>query len=270
MKSYSIHDLKSGMIANQTICDSRGIILIARGVTLTESYINRLHNFKIQKVMIQKETDFLPPPTVIPPVVQQTMDTLTILFKNLSADKIMDVHQNSFKIEQVIYSILEKPAVQAFLEIDPQKEILFNHSLRTTIIAIHMGLLQGYDYLNLEYLGMCALMHDCGMGQEFIEENTDHAFLGFEKLRNNLDMDMIISLVCLQHHEYYDGSGPLSFRKVQITEFARLIAIADHYDRLIMKNNTPRQAIFKIVGGSGTLFDPAMVKLFESIIYHNE
>lgn len=267
MKSYSLNDLKPGMIANQTICDSRGIILIARGITLTESYINRLHNFKIHRVMIQEEADFSPLSSTIPPVVQQTMDTLTKLFKNLTADKIMDVQKNAFKIEQVIYSILEKPAVQAFLEIDPQTEFLFRHSLRTTIIALHMGLLQGYDYLNLEYLGMCALMHDCGMGQDFIEENTAHALLGFEKLRNNLDIDMIISLVCLQHHECYDGSGPFSFRKVQITEFARLIAVADHYDRLLMKNNTPRQAIFKIVDNAGTLFDPSMVRLFESTIH---
>ena len=267
MKSYSLHDLKPGMIANQTICDSRGIILIARGIPLTESYINRLHNFKVHRVMIQEELDVLPAPSKIPPLVQQTMDTLTCLFNYLAEDKIMDVHKNSFKIEQIIYSILEKSTVQAFLEIDPQKDFLFRHSLRTTITTLHMGLLEGYDYLNLEYLGMCALMHDCGMGQEFIEENTDHAFLGFEKLRNNLDIDMIISLVCLQHHECYDGSGPLSFRKVQITEFARLIAIADHYDRLIMKNNTPRQAIFKIVSGSGTLFDPTMIKLFEAAIH---
>jgi HD-GYP domain-containing protein (c-di-GMP phosphodiesterase class II) len=266
MKSYSIQDLKPGMIANQTICDSRGIILIARGVTLTESYINRLHNFKIHKVMIQEEIDSSPLPTIISPAVRKTMDTLTTLFKNLAANKIINVQDNAFKIEQVLYSVLEKPTVQAFLEIDPQKDFLFHHSLRTTIIALHMGLLQGYDYLNLEYLAMCALMHDCGMGQDFIEENTDHAFLGFEKLRNNLDIDMIISLVCLQHHECYDGSGPLSFRKVQITEFARLIAIADHYDRLIMKNNSPRQAIFKIVGSSGTLFDPSMIKLFEATI----
>jgi len=267
MKSYALNDLKPGMIANQTLCDSRGTILIARGVTLTESYINRLHNFKIRRVMIQEEVDFSPPSSTILHVKQQTMDTLTILFKHLTEDKIMNVQKNAFKIEQVIYSILEKPIVQTFLEIDPQKDFLFRHSLRTTILSLNMGLLQGYDYLNLEYLGMCALMHDCGMGQDFIEEDTDHAFLGFEKLRNNLDMDMIISLVCLQHHECYDGSGPLSFRKVQITEFARLIALTDHYDRLIMKNNTPRQAIFKIVGCSGTLFDPYMVKLFESIIH---
>ncbi len=266
MKSYSLHELQPGMIASQTICDSRGIILIGRGITLTESYINRLHNFKIHKIMIQEDADFSPPFNALPPIVQKTADTLTLLFKNLAEDKIINVQKNACKIEQIIYSILEKPAIQAFLEIDSQKIRLFHHSLRTTIIALDMGLIEGYDYLNLEYLGMCALIHDCGMGEDFMEENTDHTFHGFKKLRNNLDIDMIISLVCLQHHECYDGSGPLSFRRMQITEFARLIAVADHYDRLIMRNNTPRQAIFKIVGNSGTLFDPHMVQLFESTI----
>jgi len=266
MNSFPLHDVKPGMIASETIYDSRGLILIARGITLTESYINRLRNFKIDNIFIQ-DGDYSPPHSTISPVAQRTMATLTSLFKDLAVDKIIDVQQDAFKIEQVFYSILEKPTVQTFLEIDPQQDFLFHHSLRTTIIALHMGLLHGYDYLNLEYLGMCALIHDCGMGQYFIEENTDHAFLGFNKVRLNLDMDMIISLVCLQHHECYDGSGPLSFRKMQITEFARLITIADHYDRLIIKSNSPRQAIFKIVGNSGTLFDPYMVKLFESTIH---
>jgi len=266
MKSYSLDDLQPGMITNQTICDSGGLILIARGIPLTQSYINRLRKFKVHSIMIQENADFTPPSDARPPIVQKTIDTLTLLFKQLAEDKVINVQKNAFKIEQIIYSILEKPTIQSFLEIDSQHTFLFRHSLRTTIIALDMGLAQGYDYLNLEYLGMCALIHDCGMGKDYIEEDTNHTVLGFKKLRNNLDIDMIISLVCLQHHECYDGSGPLSFRRMQITEFARLIAVADHYDRLIMKNNTPRQAIFKIVGNGGTLFDPHMVQLFESTI----
>lgn len=264
MKPIAVSELQAGMIANQTICDSRGTILIARGVVLTESYIRRLQNFRISNVMVQEEEDSLPISHALSPVAQQAIGTLNILFKSLMDDQIINVKKNSFKLEQVIYSVLEKPPVQTFLEIDAQQDFLFQHSLRTTVIALNMGLAQEYDYLNLEYLGMCALMHDCGMGQNYLEDDTNHAVLGFEKLRANLDMDMIISLVCLQHHECFDGSGLLSFKKAQITEFARLIAVADHYDRLLIKNNTPRQALFKILGGSGTLFDPEMVKLFET------
>lgn len=263
METYSLFELKPGMTVSQTICDSKGLILIARGIVLTESYIKRLRNFRIQSLMIQVEAN-TPSLPANSPSVQHTIHTLTTLFKSLAADKKIDIQTNVFKIEQIMYAILERPFIQSFLETDPQNTYLFLHSLRTTIIALNMGLYHGYDYLNLEYLGMCALLHDCGMGQEFQEENAEHTLFGFDKLRKNLDIDMIISLVCLQHHECFDGSGPLGFRRMQIAEFARLITVADHYDRLMMKSNSPRQAIIKMAGSSGSRFDPYMVKLFEA------
>jgi len=267
MKSLTIDELQPGMIANQTICDARGTILIAQGITLTESYISRMRKFNIKTIAIQDtEEDMEPPCSLSTPVVQRTITTLSALFDSLAEHKTIDIKKTAYQIEQVIYSILDKHAIQAFLEIDAQNELLYHHSLRTTIIAVNMGLAQGYDYLNLEYLAMCALMHDCGMGRDYQEDDTEHALLGFKKLRDNLKMDMIIALVCLQHHEYFDGSGSLGFNRSQITEFARLIAIADYYDRLIIKKNTPRQALFKILGGSGTLFDPDMVKLFQTTV----
>ncbi len=267
MKAMLIDELQPGMIANQTICDARGTILIAQGIILTESYINRMRKFNIKKIDIKDmEEDTEPPCSLAAPIVKRTITTLGTLFDSLSEHNTIDIKKTSFQIEQVIYSILDKHSIQSFLEIDAQNELLYHHSLRTTVIAVNMGLAQGYDYLNLEYLAMCALMHDCGMGRDYLESDTDHALHGFKKLRDNLKMDMIIALVCLQHHEYFDGSGPLNFNRSQITEFARLIAIADHYDRLIIKKNSPRQALFKILGGSGTLFDPDMVKLFQATL----
>lgn len=265
MNACSLFELKPGMVVGRTICDSQGLILIARGIVLTESYIKRLRNFNIQSLMVEVEANPSPLP-VYSPAVKHTISTLAALFHSLSEEKKINIQANTAKLEQIMYAILEKPAIQSFLESILQNEPLFFHSLRSTLLALNMGLSRGYDFLNLEYLGMCALIHDCGMGHAFQEENTKHTYLGFEKLRNNMDIDMIISLVCLQHHECFDGSGPLGFRRMQIAEFARLITVADHYDRLMMKNNSPRQAIIKIAGSRGSLFDPQMVQLFEATI----
>lgn len=265
MNACSLYELKPGMVVGRTICDSQGLILIARGIVLTESYIKRLRNFKIQSLMIEVEANPSPPP-VYSPAVKHTLSTLAALFQALSEDKMINIQANTAKLEQIMYAILERPAIQSLLESILQSEPLFCHSLRSTLLALNMGLSRGYDFLNLEYLGMCALIHDCGMGHAFQEENIQHTHLGFEKLRTNMDIDMIISLVCLQHHECFDGSGPFGFRRMQIAEFARLITVADHYDRLMMKNNSPRQAIIKIAGSRGSLFDPQMVQLFEATI----
>jgi HD-GYP domain-containing protein (c-di-GMP phosphodiesterase class II) len=265
MKLVPVAELQEGMISNQIICDARGTILIARGVVLTHAYIHGLKRFNISAIQIQEDDNPITLCSLFTPVAQQAITVADNLLTGFANDKIFNIEKNSFKIAQIIYSILDKPPIQSFLENNTQHHILYNHSIRTTIFSINMGLTHGYNYLNLEYLAMSTLLHDCGMGLEFLEENTEHPAVGFSKIRENLDLDMIIALVCLQHHEHFDGSGPFSFSKTQIIEFARLISIVDYYDRLIMKDNTHRQAIFKIIGGSGTLFDPNMVKIFEEM-----
>lgn len=263
MKIIPTAELQEGMISNQTICDAKGTILIARGITLTRAYIQGLKKFNIREIQIQEDDKPLTLYSLFTSTARQAITATEDRLKCFINNKFFNIENNSYRILQIIYSILDKPSIQIFLENNTQNFILYNHSIRTTILAINMGLSKKYDYLNLEYLAMSALIHDCGMGQEFLDESAEHSSIGFAKIRNNLDLDMIIALVCLQHHEHFDGSGLLSFRKTQITEFARLITIADYYDRLIMKNNTHRQAIFKVLDGSNTLFDPDMVKIFE-------
>jgi HD-GYP domain-containing protein (c-di-GMP phosphodiesterase class II) len=266
MKILPIAELQENMISNQTVCDAKGTILIARGVVLTRAYIQGLKKFNIKAIQIQEDDNPLALCSLFTPTARQAINAADNKLTHFTNDKLFKIEKNSFKISQIIYSILARPPIQSFLEHNTQHQILYNHSIRTTIFAINMGLSKGYDYLNLEYLAMSALIHDYGMGQLFLEESADHPIIGFTKIRENPDLDMIIALVCLQHHEHFDGSGTFSFCKTQITEFARLISIADYYDRLIMKNNTHRQAIFKILSGSGTLFDPDMVKIFEKML----
>lgn len=263
----ALEDLKEGMICSQTICDNRGMILIGRGVKLTKAYIQGLQKFKVSVIDIQDEsqeevTENLP---VLKAKAQECVNSITGLIEDIDKYRTVKISKNASRIEQVLYSVLEKSSIQDFLEAERQNEVLYKHSLRTTILSIIMGINAGYNFLNLEYLAMGALLHDCGMGRFFKEDNDAHSFLGFLKIRNNAELDMIVAMICLQHHERFDGSGfPFQFKKTEIIEFARLVAVADHYDRLLMQQFTPREAVFDVLSGGGTLFDKTMVELFSS------
>lgn len=271
MKMITIDELHEGMICNQTICDNRGMILIARGATITNAYIQGLKKFRISEIPVNDEAEEAPTTTSNSTdklVTQQCALAVSGLLIDIDQYRTIKIKKNASKIEQVIYSVLERPDFQKFLEIEAQNEFLYKHSLRTTILALSMGIIKDYNFINLEYLAMSGLIHDCGMGKEFQEENDDHPLLGFIKIRNDPNMDMIIALACLQHHEHYNGKGfPLKLRNMQIIEFARLIGIADYYDRLVMKNISPRQAVFKIIASSGTLFDSTTVNLFTNTMH---
>ncbi|HWR41425.1 MAG TPA: HD domain-containing phosphohydrolase [Patescibacteria group bacterium] len=270
MKWISIDDIHEGMICQQTICDERGIVLIGRGIKITGSYIQGLKKFHVKRIPIESEEE---PPVPVglanlgSPIAQQSISTCNLLIHDQEMCKIFKVKKKSSQIEQVVYSVLEKPYVQGCLEKYAPDEFLYLHTLRTTILALVMGISGGYNFMNLEYLAICALLHDCGMGTEFEEDDLEHPLQGFVALRDNPDVDMIVALACLQHHERFDGTGfPFRFKKRQITEFARLMSIVDEYDRLLMNRTSPRAAIFKIMDGAKTVFDPRMLQLFESII----
>ena len=263
----ALEDLKEGMICSQTICDNRGMILIGRGVKLTKAYIQGLQKFKVSVIDIQDESqeEVIENLPVLKAKAQECVNSITGLIEDIDKYRTVKISKNASRIEQVLYSVLEKSPIQDFLEAERQNEVLYKHSLRTTILSIIMGINAGYNFLNLEYLAMGALLHDCGMGRFFKEDNDAHSFLGFLKIRNNAELDMIVAMICLQHHERFDGSGfPFQFKKTEIIEFARLVAVADHYDRLLMQQFTPREAVLDVLSGAGTLFDKTMVELFSS------
>lgn len=263
MRKMATWDLVPGMIPAKTIYNSQGTILIAKGITLTEAYINCLRKFRIPEVYIVSDTQEWSFETIFSESSSQAAAVSRKLLTEMRKEKTVNFEQNFHQIEQVVFTSLDNVIIHPYLDEIRKKSVVFNHSLRTALLSVAMGLTKGYDFTNLGCLASCALLHDYGMKMEFDEESNHHLD-GFIKLRDNPQIEMICALVSLQHHERFDGLGkPLGLAKYQISEFARLISVADFYDRLIhMHNNTPRQAVLKVVGASRTMFDPDMVDLF--------
>ncbi len=78
--------------------------------------------------------------------------------------------------------------------------------------------------------------------------------------------------VAMFHHEKWDGSGyPMGLKGEGIPVSARIMAICDVYDALIMercykKPFSKDEALKIIKDGAGTHFDPILAKLFVEII----
>ena len=77
--------------------------------------------------------------------------------------------------------------------------------------------------------------------------------------------------VALAHHEKFDGSGyPLNLQGEQIPLSARIVALADFFDALTMDRCyrpafSDEKALAMVKEGSGTHFDPHVVKAFFSV-----
>jgi len=77
--------------------------------------------------------------------------------------------------------------------------------------------------------------------------------------------------IALSHHEKWDGSGyPFQLEGGMIPLTARIVTIADVYDALRMERSykpslTHEVSIQKIIEGSGSHFDPALIEVFKTI-----
>jgi HD-GYP domain-containing protein (c-di-GMP phosphodiesterase class II) len=79
-------------------------------------------------------------------------------------------------------------------------------------------------------------------------------------------------LVSFEHHMKLNLSGyprPSGGRRLNL--FSRIVSIADDYDSLVSgrvydrKRLSPQDALKQMVGASGTLYDPSLMKAFAGI-----
>lgn len=94
-----------------------------------------------------------------------------------------------------------------------------------------------------------------------------HPQIGYDLLRDQPSLETA-SLIVLEHHERYDGTGyPHGKKGPDICMGARIFAVADTYDAIRASRpyapSTPaEQALAEIVSHRGTLFDPDVVDAF--------
>lgn len=155
------------------------------------------------------------------------------------------------------------------------------HSERVTDCALQLGAAAGLSPEDLETLRFAVSLHDIGkigVGDEAISR-TRHLNVSDELV---MRMHPLIGISILQpveflgpalpavryHHERWDGNGyPEGLAGEAIPYLARLVAVADTYDRLQTGSPgrpglTPQEALQELNRLAGTALDPALTDLF--------
>ncbi len=127
-------------------------------------------------------------------------------------------------------------------------DVTYVHSINVALLSNMIGKIIWPDISEeeLNVLTMAGLLHDIGKllvpeeitmkkGRLTLPEYNiakTHVFHGNNILKN-LDLDPRIAEVAMRHHERCDGSGyPGGYNKEQISDFAKIVAIADTYDAM--------------------------------------
>lgn len=161
----------------------------------------------------------------------------------------------------------------------------YKHSERVTELADRLAKALGMDEDEREMLRFGSILHDIGkigVHEEAMEaregETTEqvfyrmHPLIGLSILQPIGFLEPVLAIV-KYHHERWDGNGfPEGLSGKDIPLVARLVAVADTFDRVQMPSGSAgttvptRDALMEIVSRAGTEFDPEIVGKFHRMM----
>jgi diguanylate cyclase (GGDEF)-like protein/putative nucleotidyltransferase with HDIG domain len=167
------------------------------------------------------------------------------------------------------------------IAIDAKDEVTHDHVRRVQIYATGLARLFGLSEPEIEALKAGALLHDIGklavpdyilnkpgaLTPAEFDRMKVHTIVGAEILER-VGFPYPVVPVVRHHHERWDGRGyPDGLRGDEIPITARIMTLADCFDavredRKYRKAMTHDEAIAMLREGSGTVFDPNVVKTF--------
>ncbi len=106
--------------------------------------------------------------------------------------------------------------------------------------------------------------------QEEQDEIQQHSILGY-RILNMFDDTLDLAEAVYSHHETWDGKGyPKGLKQKEIPLPARIISVAESYDRIVNKlggsAQSKRAAVKIIMDNAGTQFDPEIAELFAKLL----
>ena len=160
------------------------------------------------------------------------------------------------------------------------------HTERISLLCERLALELGLDAASARMLRWASAMHDVGkigipdrvlLKPGPLDENEweimkSHTTKGSEILSgSHFPLIQMAETIARTHHERWDGSGyPSRLKELQIPLVSRICAICDVFDALLSERPYKRAwplapALDEIARGSGTHFDPTVVRAFLAI-----
>lgn len=287
------------------------IILLRPGAVLDRHAINHLHDLKVRDLWIQYPSIAKIGATYNPEVASASREITWRLGKAMDdyvADRHAKLDYNMFRdaIAAMLESLASSPKAAIYvMEAAEAATPHVRHAANTCFLSMLLGLKLDFYLVrergqlspstaqDLTALGAGAMMHDIGLLElpddvlaryEETGDITDpawqeHTRLGFHSLRS--DFEAAVGAIAYHHHQRYDGSGfpsrtMLDGRVVtpkgsEIHVFARIVAVADQFDRLRFPGHTmlspPRgEPAMPVVRALRQMITPPMSQWFDPVI----
>lgn len=159
------------------------------------------------------------------------------------------------------------------------KDFLIAHSVRSSIIAIILGLYLNMPLSKLEELAVACILHEIGMirlpPQFYMTDKNltayerakikSHPLLSFKILKDNGFSDDILNAV-LNHHENERGTGyPRKLTGDKISLYSKIIFVSCSYEAITSardykESKSTYEAIIEMLRNESKYYDPNVIK----------
>lgn len=156
------------------------------------------------------------------------------------------------------------------------------HSINSAILALGLAHALEWPPDMIEKAGLAALLHDVGnvdtdasilnkpdlLTEEEYRHVKSHTLKGYEMLSTRDELDPVVALAALEHHERTDGKGyPYGKSIGDINQISRLVSVVDVYDAVTSQRSyRPARSHHDALGvlwrGRSHKFDRKMVETF--------
>jgi putative nucleotidyltransferase with HDIG domain len=190
---------------------------------------------------------------------------------------LMQADENGLNANETINGVVS--TLMLLIQLKDAK--LYLHSQQVANYAVSIAAKMRLPRDEIERIRIAALLHDIGhltvpnsvlakvpyLSTREMGTYKNHASAGSYMLEN-IPACQEINPYIRFHHERWDGQGyPKRLKGVNIPLGARIIAVANHYDRYINPCTshwikTRNEAVRELKNHSGTAFDPDVVKAF--------
>lgn len=309
MTRIPVEDLKPGMVFSKSVYTDNNNVLVGANIPVKEEDIKKLMRWGVTHVetagemlkgpvgdensavasgdhIVQDYENLLKKRSRLIDIHNRAIRAVAEVHESVKKDKSFD-QENLFKVAVEIITILrENYNVFLFLYGIEDDDPVVTHPVNVAFYAVILGMALKYDPDRLKKLALGALLTNAGMMKipvYIIHKQSDlsdqernqirmHPLLGYKAIMQLGGFDEEVAGVSLQHHEQFDGKGyPRGLKGNEISEFARIIAIADSYEAQISDRSYREKIDFyhamkSLLSGGVNRFDPVLLRLFLSVM----
>lgn len=306
MRRVPVDKIQKGAKLGKSVYNDEGKILVREGSDLDVTKISRLHNLGFESIYVTDPLsdgiieDMIAPELRIKSVkeVKSVFDSFDAYLNRLekpSSSNLKEAKKQEYKntsnMTRVALSLVsdllnKKHQEINIVDIKNKDGYLYQHSVNVAVLSVIFGVKLGLSEKKLQILAIGSLLHDVGynyLDYKAIKANDvltpalekmkkKHPQMGYDYLKDNMDINAHVRLIVLQHHEWMNGDGyPKGIKGKDISELAKIVAICDLYDTLTSDTpNTkaidPQEANERMMVASVNQLDPSLVSEFVKII----